>query len=158
MDDLIPFLIVVLISIVGALSRRKKKRSILDAYTDEPQSRQDDFLGWMDRFVDPEQERAQVVEEEFEDEELVEEKIVPVSKYEEQKPQAQKYTQYSGFISPAEHDKLVKEEGQRAVEQTKKENEESTIKEGEIGKQLQPTEFDLRNAVIFSTILNRKYD
>ena len=158
MDDLIPFLIVVLISIIGAATRKKKKRSFPGSIVEEePRRREDDFMSWMERFVDDEplqnpyvqQPVAQVEPEVEEVEPEVVEPKVEINRA---------FNQYSGFISPEEHERLVEREAPHETTKSIKAEAEEPIKEGEIGKAQDITDFDLRRAVIFSTILERKYD
>ena len=155
MDDLIPFLIVVLISIIGAASRRKKKRPISDSIVEkEPARRNDDFLGWMERLVDDEPLRQPNVEDEI----VEAEEVIPEATVAKNVSAPGLYDKYAGFISPAEHDKLVNSEGQSLLKTTEEEVAEKTIKDDEVGKEPESDDFDLRRAVIFSTILERKYD
>lgn len=157
MDNLIPFLILVAISIIGVATRKKKKRPFPGSIVEEePGKRSDDFLGWMERFVDDEPAPKPYIEEEAPIKEVVVEEVAPESVAVEAN---KAYSHYNGFISPEEHEKLVnKESPHKKIKEDKSEHAKESIKDGEIGREPDSIDFDLKQAVIFSTILERKYD
>ena len=158
MDDLIPILILLLISIIGAATRKKKKRSFPGSIVEEePRQRDDDFLGWMQRMgmVEDEPLQQPVVEMKAEPEIVEEVTPEPV----EVQTTNKVFDEYSGFISPEEHKRIVDQEApHKPMEHKTPEISDEYIKDGEIGSEENELDFDLRRAVIFSTILERKYD
>lgn len=159
MEDIIPFLIVMAISIIGAATRKKKKRSFgenISAPREEVRE-DNDFMSWMERVAGVDEEPADPYQAPIPIVEPV--AVDPV--VEEPKPARDddKYKQYSGFITPEEKQNLMKEEGQRVI--SKKEQEvhrkKDPIKEFEIGREKRKIDFDLKRAVIYSELLNRKY-
>ncbi|MFA9390726.1 MAG: hypothetical protein ACERKD_13015 [Prolixibacteraceae bacterium] len=158
MDDLIPFLIVIAISIIGAVTRKKKKRAVFDSIAEpEPTNQQDDFFGWMERVVDPKPEPKPFgVEEYVEEMDAVEEHAKPT--YDSASHRPEQFAKYSGFISPAEKEEMMKKEGATAIVKSPVDDLTTpSIKDEEIGKEKVNFDFDLKKAVIFSTLLNRKY-
>ncbi|MDA3928415.1 MAG: hypothetical protein PF541_05610 [Prolixibacteraceae bacterium] len=160
MDDLIPFLIVIAISIVGAASRKKKKRSLSKNISAPQQAtRKDDFLSWMEKLSgedeseDPYEQSAAMAAEV----EPVKE-AVDTKKYEPISSRTDLYKKHQGVIGPEEKAKSVKKETSHFVK-SKVESEENiqTIKESEIGNKESVIDFDLRKAIVFTEILNRKY-
>lgn len=158
MDDLIPFLILVAISIVGAVARKKKRPVDSNVPNRRPEPAQDDFLSWMERIADnrPEPVPFGMNEVEFE-EEIVEEPVtVPVVESPVQRPNL--FANYSGFISPDEKEQMIRKEAPRSIVKDAKENlSAQTIKDNEIGNEKITVDFDLKKAVIYSELLNRKY-
>ncbi len=163
MDDLIPFLIVLLISVVGAIGSRKKKRNAGENIT-EPQHKafEEDIFNWLDKlkineeeepfpFKSSAQEAKPVVPEEI--------KIVaePVKKA---SPIPGIYDKYSGFITPQEREDIMAKEGVSAINK-------NNISDGDLTKQNINSdtenkkrikiELDMKKAVIYSEIYNRKY-
>lgn len=158
MEDIIPFLIVALISIVGAASRKKKKRNFSEGYTEKKQqSGNDDFLSWMERLSGIEEDEPsipyqpqQVASPVSVEEDLADEVVEP----EPEKGNKSPYANFSGFITPDERQKLIHKEAPSILHE---EIQNEPIKATEISSKKRRVDFDLRKAVIFSEILNRKY-
>jgi hypothetical protein len=159
MDDLIPFLIVMLISIVGAIGSRKKKRDNAAKPSSLHFGRDDEEMPeWFKKFIP---EEAIFPEEEA----LVDEpKPQPVFTASPPKPEPQptvagKYDQFSGFISADERNRLMKMEGERAIKSNAKPAEQEETAQPFRNKPVvfDRKGFDLRKAVIYNEILNRKY-
>jgi hypothetical protein len=177
MEDLIPFIIVIAISIIGAATRKKQRPPVQGNHDEEERVRdvpQDDLLGWMERLMD---EQKLPFTEKHHD-------AVPVETMEESyeekapvfaaAPVKSLYHEYSGFISPEERDQMMKTEAPRVFEKSKTTQgapeyvkpvmkdfaddlTKQSIKDGEIGKPKLNIDFDLKKAIIYSTILERKY-
>lgn len=175
MEDLIPFLIVITISIIGSAMRKKQKPQVPGAYVEEeplhevPQS---DLLGWMERMLDDQKlpyTEKQVPETPYDSMETTLASHEPVVA---QTPVKNLYQEYSGFISPEEKDEMMKKEAPRVFEKKMESKANSakilqtdfaddltkqSIKDGEIGRAQAKIVFNLRQAVVFSSILERKY-
>lgn len=175
MEDLIPFIIVIAISIIGAATRKKQKPPVQGGFVEEEpvhEAPQDDLLGWMERLLDDQKlpfTEKQVHESPYDSTQSSYETPEPVVA---EAPAKSLYHEYSGFISPEEKDEMMKKEAPRVFEKKKEtpakyqkplvndfadDLTKQSIKDGEIGKQREPIDFDLKKAVIFSSILERKY-
>lgn len=177
MEDLIPFLIVIAISIIGAAFRKKKKNPFFDSISEtetEPEPRQDDFLSWMERFVDEKPEPIPYEKVEPLYNEPVSNEKSTTYNYEDPGSRSEQYNNYTGFISPEEkeqmmakeaprmfvketHQPIVTESAKSVVKEVTDDLTTQSIKDGEIGRERVDIDFDLKKAVIFSTILSRKY-
>lgn len=154
MEDIIPFLIVMALSLVGAIFNKKKKPNRPILGVGSPDS-DDDFMGWLNRLSqqdeEPEQEPIQVTRRETA---LQPETIVqpaPVA--------SGRFDNYSGFIKPEETQRMMQMEGTPSILNRKRTNpEKRTEPEEDILQEAERNlEFDLKQAVIYDTILNRKY-
>ncbi len=166
MDDLIPLLIVILISIVGAVSNsKKKKREESENIAGSKSSgRDDDLLDWLDRLDINKDEQSNSFEEPIpETKTVIVEDIKPatVNVSRPQKPaNVNIFDKFSGFITANERKDLMEKEGVPTIVK-------NHISEGDLTKQLSKEtnteakqskiELDMRKAVIFSEILKRKY-
>lgn len=166
MEDLIPLFIVILLGIVGALGRKKRKR-IAEEEIAEPrqQSTDDDMFSWLNKFQvedEPVQEKTdrQFLFDEPETQQAVEVEEKPVEKA---APEPARFLGFSGFITEEEKARLMAKEGISALHNEKVQADE---KKGDTEKEEithQPkkkwavSDFDLKKAVIYSEILNRKY-
>ena len=160
MDDLLPFLIVILISIIGSIGRIKKKRT-LQQNSVQPQQKQknEDLFSWLEKLNDngfnqpvPYQSDSDMMQEE-KSFETIQEEVAPVVEKTENK-----YAKYTGFISPEEKQKLVENEGKSAVKKENTEGDLTTTKRKTLmSRDKQKSRFDLRQAVIYSEVLKRKY-
>lgn len=163
MDDIIPFLIVILITVIGSISQIKKKRALQQNSTQAPQAkRNDDIFGWLEKLNEPELDRPSPFMQNFinpqnempvEETELIEE-AEPVIEIADNK-----YNQYNGFISPEEKKQLMEMEGSSALQKSEKEEKHRpvTLKKVHPWNQKLNEEFDLRKAIVYSEILKRKY-
>lgn len=165
MEDLIPLFIVILIGIVGALSRKKRKR-LVDEEIVKPrqQSTNDDLFSWLNKLnvedVLPSEttgEKSFVNDNDFF--KSGEQEKVPVV---EEAPASGKFSGYSGVITEEEKTQLMAKEGVSAlpnnndnVAAEKSDGHDEKIKQPKFRKTL--TNFDLKKAVIYSEVLNRKY-
>lgn len=164
MEDYIPLIIVILISIIGAVSRKKKRQDLENISTsDQSMHRDNDFLGWLEKLniVD---DGALVSDEkpfiEVDKNEPVQAKVVTVEEPVKKEVIPNIFSKYSGFISPEERENLMSKEGIYTVNKR-------VISEGDLTKQttkdsdeidkMAKFEIDLRKAVIYNEILNRKY-
>ena len=163
MDDLIPFLIVILITIIGSVAQIKKKRALQQNSAQKPQpNRTDDLFGWLEKLNDPEFDQPSPYTQNFRSSQ----NDIPIEIEDEDVETAplvekidNKYVKYTGFISPEEKQKLVASEGNSALEKTEAKNNitKSPGKKRHRLNQKLNEEFCLRKAVIYSEILNRKY-
>jgi hypothetical protein len=159
MEDLIPFLIIMLISVVGAIGSRKKRRE----QTDVPQApgrqlHDDEMPEWFKRFIPTEEEDLLSHQGSYETQ--VSHEVKPVA---EQAPAAPVkpgiFDRFSGFISPDEREKLMKKEGERTISQKIQaiKNHPKPQNTGNQALSIPKFNFNLKQAVINSEILNRKY-
>jgi hypothetical protein len=160
MDDLIPFLIIVAISIIGAATRKKRKPGNVErpAYR-PPRMQEDDFLSWINTIADDDEEETVAVKPQ----KVVRQPVMETANVVDTIPPAKnKFDSYSGFISPQETEAMIKNEGQR-VTKTTHFDENDLTKQGSVFKEEEDLkrvkiDFDLRQAVIYSEVLNRKYN
>jgi len=178
MENLIPFLIVIAISIIGAVIRKKRSTPFFESTSEtgtEPEPpQQDDFLSWMERFVDEKPEPILNEKVDLSYNEPVSNEMGTTYNHEDPGSRSEQYNNYTGFISPEEKEQMMEKEAPRMFvkekyqpitkEATKSGAKEVTddlttqsIKDGEIGRERVDIDFNLKKAIIFSTILSRKY-
>jgi hypothetical protein len=156
MEDLIPLIIVIAISIIGALTRKKKRPD--DENISRPEQhllRDQEIFKWFEKFEDEEILPVQhesplhsAVNVASAEKKVAEKETVP-----------SRFSQYGGFISPEERDEIMAKEG-ISVTKSKKSKEDEPQHDHETtenGIENPKNDFDLRRAVVFSEILNRKY-
>ncbi len=161
MEDIIPFLIIIVISIVGAIGSRRKKRNAGENIA-EPNRRviEDDIFDWLDKLKITDEEHSVLGEPEIEESQLKQRE-----EPNKREPAVEVVTvpgifeKYSGFISPKEREEIMSKEGIPTVKL-------DPFAEGDLTKQninsqverkREKIEIDLRKAVIYSEIYNRKY-
>ncbi len=163
MDDLIPFLIILLISVVGAIGSRKKKRNAGENIA-EPQHKafEEDIFNWLDKLkINEEEESFPFITPEQDNKPMVaEEKAVIHEPVKHAAPIPGIYDKYSGFITNQEREDIMAKEGVSAINK-------NNISDGDLTKQninsdienqkRNKIELDMRKAVIYSEIYNRKY-
>jgi len=159
MEDLIPFLIVMLISIVGAIGNRKKKRE-QTSFSQAPQKplQDEDMPEWFKKFIPAD-------EEEFLTRQGSKETITPplVKPIVEQAPAAPVrpgiFDRFSGVISPEERENLMKKEGERAITPILQVVKNQGKLQGSTGQaqSILKSNFNLKEAVIYTEILKPKY-
>ncbi len=162
MDDLIPFLIVLIISVVGAIGSRKKKRSAGENIA-EPQHRafEEDIFNWLDKLkINEEDEPTPFIPEQEIKPLIVEEKATIPEPSKKIAPIPGIFDKFSGFISPQEREEIMAKEGGSVISKNK-------ISEGDLTKQNINSdmenkkrikiELDMKKAVIYSEIYNRKF-
>lgn len=153
MDDIIPFLIVMALSLVGAIFNKKKKPNRPIPGVGSTDSN-DDFMGWLNQLAQDEEPEQEPIPASMREPIVQPETIVqpaPVVKG--------RFDNYSGFIKPEETQRMMQMEGTPSILNRKRTNpekrtepEENILQEAE-----RNLEFDLKQAVIYDTILNRKY-
>jgi hypothetical protein len=163
MEDLIPLIIVIAISIFAASRKKKRQEERNISNPDHQTSRDDEIFNWLEKLgieeneVSPFQPEKSIIENHQKlniQETPVEEVKAPVREI-----IPNKYSRFGGFITPEEREQLMSKEGISSLKPKKDVNDltqkvnEDTIKESEKQKNV----FDLRQAVVFSEILNRKY-
>lgn len=164
MEDLIPLIIVIAISIIGALGKKKKPPVVnRQVNTSSERVRDEDILNWLEKFdVDthtpqtaPAPQRD--VEPEiftYENSHIEEEPI----DYVEPEKTVGKYSGFDGFISPEEREAIMNREGGSVYKKTEKDKAKPMVSPlQETVEEEQESEFNIRQAVIYSEILNRKY-
>ena len=157
MDDIIPFLIVIAISIIGAAARGKKKRDASGNIIAPSNSKRnnDEIFSWLEKFAG---EEEQVIP----NKEPLEQTIPvnfekPIENKKIIEPYKKQSSQYTGFISPKETQELIEKEGNRIITGTAQkinQTEKTQIKIKNINNK---NVFNLKKAVIYTEILNRKY-
>jgi hypothetical protein len=164
MDDIIPFLIVVAIAIIGAVSRKKKSPANDPSEARRPfRTSNDNLLRWMEEeFMDEKPESSNRPSPFTEvKEEAKAEKVQPEVVVSSPAPApANKFSLYNGFISPEETESIKQNEGQSVTKASAILDENDLTHKGkkQQGTPSSMLDFDLRRAVIFSEILNRKYE
>ncbi|MBN2649514.1 MAG: hypothetical protein JXR50_07220 [Prolixibacteraceae bacterium] len=166
MEDIIPLLIIIAISVIGAIGRKKDKRK--NPNISAPQTRQQDdgIFDWLEKIAD---DRVEAEEEipyapnPVRDDNIYQKETSKTFEPEE-KP-ANAYAAYSGFISPDEKEALMANEGVSTIKQREstifkpKNAVESSMKTSKKKqKRKHQRAFNLRQAVIYSEVLNRKYN
>lgn len=154
MDDIIPILIIMALSLVGAIFNKKKKPNRPIPGIGSPDS-DDDFMGWLNRLS---QEDEVAAEEPI----LIQNRapIVQPEAVVKQAPVAPgRFDNYSGFIKPEETQRMMQMEGKSSIMDRKQIRPEKHIEheENNSHEPVQSLEFDLKKAVVYDTILNRKY-
>ena len=164
MEDIIPLIIVIAISIIGAIGRKKKRKEHEIISKPEQKIRQDDdFLGWLEKLNIVEDNEPVPDENPFmrmdKGEEIPSKSaVVKETIVKDEIPNI--FSKYSGFISSEERENLMSKEGISTV--VKKGAIEGDLTKQNVEKsqsteKMPKFEVDLRNAVIYNEILNRKY-
>lgn len=160
MEDLILFLIVMAISLIGAISRKKKKRPFGDKIVNHPTTeKNDDVFSWLEKISGIDEETR----DPYQSQEDVARPVAEVVEKEVVKPDYpfQKYEKYAGGMSTTEHNDFKNREVHQSMREpenkTKDEISKNPISDSEIGKKRKKTGFSLEKALVYSEILNRKY-
>lgn len=166
MEDIIPLLIIIAISVIGAIGRKKDKRKNPNISAPETRQQDDGIFDWLEKITD----------DRMDTEEEIPYAPQPVSNdnvyqnetskaFEPEEKPANAYAAYSGFISPDEKEALMANEGISTVKQREstifkpKNAVESSVKTPKKEQKRKHQEaFNLRQAVIYSEVLNRKYN
>jgi len=156
MEDLIPLIIVIAISIIGALTRKKKRQDQENISSPGQRlQRDEEIFKWFEKFED---EIISPVQSVISKNSPIKETPSEI-KVTEKEVTPNRFSQYGGFISPEEREQIMDKEGISVVK-AKKEKESISNKNIELPDEAvenQRIDFDLRRAVVFSEILNRKY-
>jgi hypothetical protein len=166
MEDLLPLIIIVALSIIGAIGKKRKKdlEGNKPIYR-EPMQRDEEIFNWLEKMGITDDRKEYEHGEESEYEEAIQPEVVaPKSVSQEyfSDKQPSKYSGFNGFISPEEREDIMSKEGISVVKK-KPISIDSTdnatqIKDIENSKSENPRiDFDLRKAVIYSEILKPKY-
>lgn len=164
MEDLIPLLIIILISIVGMIGRKKKKRTfeedIATPYTSAPK---DDLYSWLEKLAIDETEEKHIP---YAEPLPVEQEQAPVVPKPEPESLNKKFNSFTGFLSVNERDQQI-HKGKSRFENKKsasKKVDDKVLINAPLSNQQQASlrsqlknNFNLKQAVIYSEILNRKY-
>lgn len=163
MDDLIPFLIVILITVIGAISQIKKKRALQQNSTQKPQTNQNDNLfSWLEKLNDPELDHTSPYEQDF-DMPPSERPVETIDEITDQEPVKvktdKKHVKQTGSNSPEKEQKQFKNKYNSPFTKTAHKNDETkqTERKKQSLNQKLNEEFNLKKAVIYSEILKRKY-
>lgn len=164
MEDIIPLIIVIAISIIGALGRKKKRPDHGNISTSSHKIRQDDdFLGWLEKLNIDEEEEPVSVEEPLlrkSNDDMFQVKPEFISEPVKKDAVPSIFSKYSGFISPEERENLMSKEGISTVAKkgaVEGDLTKQTVEKSQATEKMPKFEVDLRNAVIYNEILNRKY-
>ena len=159
MDDLLPIIIVVVISLVGSAMRNAQKKRAKDnpkPINFRPETEENSIFDWLDKINNNGDDPYQEFEEEEISAPVVAETTVEEKPREKHQSYQSPYANYTGFITPEEKKDLVQREG---ISQFKKNNITIESKKGErqVLKSKIKQQFNLKQAVIHSVVLNRKY-
>lgn len=164
MEDIIPLIIVIAISIIGALGRKKKRRDNGIISTPEQRIRHDDdFLGWLEKLNIVEDETPVPAENPFV--EMAKGDVLPAKSVVVKEPVVKEatpniFSKFSGFISPEERENLMSKEGISTVKKggvVDGDLTKQTAEESQAIEKMPKFEIDFRKAVIYNEIINRKY-
>lgn len=164
MEDLIPLLIIILISIVGMIGRKKKKRDfdegIATPYTSAPK---DDLYSWLEKLAIDETEEKQIP---YAKPIPVKQEQAAVAPKAESESLNKNFKSFTGFLSVNERDQQIhkgksrfeekKTASKKALDKVMINDPLSNQQQGSLRSQLK-NNFNLKQAVIYSEILNRKY-
>ncbi|MCF8357753.1 MAG: hypothetical protein K9H26_03270 [Prolixibacteraceae bacterium] len=174
MEDLIPLFIVILLGIIGAVSRKKRRPVQEQDDVVEPwqQTTDDDLFSWLNKLEVEDEPISQEVQQpevfdETDSQEIIATEEKPVAAKEKpdfkHKPAKHVFSGYSGVITEEEKADLISKEGISAIP-GKKEDEKAygeadpdKIKVHTFKRKRALSDFDLKKAVIYSEVLNRKY-
>jgi Ribonuclease G/E len=163
MEDLIPLLIVIAISIIGAVTRKKKRPEGQNIAAPGQSNRRDnEIYNWLEKLgIDEEEVRPFSFDKPFTAAapKVVVNETPSLTREPVKEPVPNKFAQYAGFISPEEREQIMAKEGVSVVKSKKDESESIQKTSDTQANDLedQKFDFDLRRAVVFSEILNRKY-
>jgi hypothetical protein len=182
MEDLIPLFIVILLGIIGAVGRKRRRpvQEQDDVVEPRQQSTDEDLFSWLNKLDVEDEPKNQEVEQpevfdETDSQEIIENEEKPVVAKEKpdfkHKPAKHVFSGYSGVITEEEKPDLISKEGISAIpgknEDKKAEPEpepepepeaEAGLSKGHTFKRKSAlSDFDLKKAVIYSEVLNRKY-
>lgn len=157
MEDFIPLLIIIVISIVGAIGKKKQKNQPVNTENTQQTREPDEIFRWLDQLT----EKQQIEQEPqtAQAQEIVEPKSQSDIKDSYNSGSVKdkinnQYSAFSGIISNKEREELLNKEGQSFV----KENKKPEVKRSKFRKHQSMTKnFNLREAIVYSEILNRKY-
>jgi hypothetical protein len=157
MEDLIPLMIIIAISIIGAVTRKKKRiNEEVISSPEQHNGRDSEIFKWLEKLgIDDEFSNNDPIEPQNS---TIKEPPAPI-KAPEKENINNRFSQYGGFITPEEREQLMSKEGISVKKQRKTSNEiatENSNTEDAITEN-ERFIFDLKQAVIFSEILNRKY-
>lgn len=156
MDDLIPFLIVIAISIIGGVARKNRKRDATQNITSTPQNKKsDDIFSWLEKFTDNEEPVSPYPQ-------TASEENAEQTENKQHKPLTETIAQKA-----ANKSNMVLDSEKKVFSNIEKNNlSKSTTPQRELTKTVEINEeevkakqqFNLKKAVIYSEILNRKYN
>lgn len=156
MEDLLPILIVIAISLVGAARKKKRKERPFENLKREESSSDrgnSAIFDWLEKLNIDDDDPYRNIEQE-EPEPVIADPVAEEPKAD--KKHQNEYAHYTGFITPDEKEELVKKEGNSIIHQAESDIKNEIGKE-EIVKVKKKKRFDLRQAVVHSVVLNRKY-
>lgn len=158
MEDIIPLLIVIAISAIGAF-RKKNKRKKTDISAPQQKKRSDDVFDWLEKIVDEDEPKEEEIPYATETaamnntNEQKEPEITAEGK--EQKP-SNKYERFSGFITHEEKEQSKADK--RDLVAKNREKDRITLRRPKSHKKHTVyRDFNPKQAIIYSEIINRKY-
>jgi hypothetical protein len=169
MEDIIPLLIIIAISVIAAIGRKKDKRKKPNISAPQNSQDNDGIFDWLEKITDDEHEEVEeTVQYASQPSQAVNEKqyvAESTSQTEQTWSKPNKYSAYSGFISPEEKKKLLENEGKNTVKQREstiykhvEQHRDSINKPLKLKRKSRVRAFNLKKAVIYSEILNKKYN
>lgn len=170
MEDLIPIIVILLISLVGIATRKKKKNILNQDIAENPiQHAQDDVFSWFEKLADTDGETRQHIPKP--DLKPLTEPVLQEVKAEKRKSMVEDrnedvnntaYKKYTGFIAPHEKHTINKESHQPLDHKPYKSSRNEQIEMLKLSKKPSKKhalmqDFSLHKAVVYAEILNRKY-
>ncbi len=158
MEDLIPFLIIMLISVVGAIGNRKKRREQTNFPPTPREPLHDEELPeWFKKFIPAGEE--EFLSQQGSHESRHEEKPVVMEQAPVTPVRSSLFDRFSGVISPEEREKLMKKEGERAITPKLQVAKNQDKHQNTVDQSRSPlkSNFNLKEAVIYTEILKPKY-
>ncbi|HKK81603.1 MAG TPA: hypothetical protein VJ909_05100 [Prolixibacteraceae bacterium] len=158
MEDIIPLLIVIAISVIGAF-RNKNKRKKPENSTPEQEERNNDVFDWLEKIVDDDEQQEENIPYATETEttynDVENNKIQEIREEKSNKP-SNKYERFSGFITHEEKEKN-KEDKRNEVAKDREQDRNTLKKPKQKKKKTAYRDFNPKQAIIYSEIINRKY-
>lgn len=170
MEDLIPIIVILVISLVGIATRKKKKNILNQDIAEKPiQHTNDDVFSWFEKLAETDNETHQHVPEPVF--KPVPQPISQEVKVEKRKSMVEDrsedvnntaYKKYTGFVVPHEKHTFNKESHQPLDHKPYKSLGNESIEilklsNRPIKKHALMQDFSLQKAVVYAEILNRKY-
>ncbi len=164
MEDFIPLIILIAISIIGMLGKKKQRKHAERQSPVESVHEEDDLFSWFDKLNDdsPDNQSQMQVETAGTLENIPEQKEQESqgnynSKSVKDKINSQ-YAAFSGAISQDEHEDIVDKKQRSIIEKHEYEREKKKRRQKLVSPLISKPKFNLKQAVIYSEIINRKYD
>lgn len=162
MEDLIPLLIVIAVSIIGAVTNKKKKnqQNPIRERVRPNEEHDNDFVGWLEKITN-EDDLIETILPKRAPEPVVVQQAQNFEPIVETVASKNQYNSYSGFISPEETKDMVAKEGERAVKPRIIDKDDLTQQnffKNNTNESKPKFQFEARKAVIYAEILKPKFE